>query len=133
MSPGRVIETRILQAYDWYYLDKRRRLPLPVLLVVMDDPGHSRAYVDPSTGRVVGQYSDGNWMSRWLYEGLHSWNAPWLYAHRPLWDLLVIGFMAGGAALAITSIRLALGVVGGRWTRHGRSSVDGDAPGVTVR
>jgi len=51
-------------------------------------------------------------MSRWLYHGLHSLDAPWLYAHRPAWDIVVITFMLGGTALGVTSLILAWRVIG---------------------
>ena len=51
-------------------------------------------------------------MSRWLYHGLHSLDFPWLYNHRPLWDIVVITFMLGGTALCVTSLILAWRVLG---------------------
>jgi outer membrane assembly lipoprotein YfiO len=53
-----------------------------------------------------------NFMERWLYHGLHSMNFPWLYNYRPAWDIVVIAFMAGGTALAFTSLMLAWQVLG---------------------
>ena len=46
-------------------------------------------------------------MERWVYHGLHSLDFPWLYNHRPLWDLIVLGLMLSGLALSITSIVIA--------------------------
>jgi hypothetical protein len=51
-------------------------------------------------------------MSRWLYHGLHSLDFPWLYDHRPLWDIVVIALMIGGTALSVTSLVLAWQVLG---------------------
>jgi hypothetical protein len=51
-------------------------------------------------------------MNRWLYHGLHSLDFPWLYKHRPIWDVIVITFMLGGTALSVTSVMLAWGVLG---------------------
>jgi hypothetical protein len=100
-----------LDAYDRYYLDRHRRRPLPVILVRVNDPDHTRYYIDPKTARVVAVYSSRSWVTRWLYHGLHSLDFPWLYDHRPAWDIVVITFMLGGAALSITSIVLAWRVV----------------------
>jgi hypothetical protein len=58
-------------------------------------------------------------MSRWLYHGLHSLDAPWLYTHRPAWDIVVITFMLGGTALGVTSLILAWRVVGRTLLRTG--------------
>ena len=96
-----------LDAYDRYYLDRRRGRPLPVVLVRLGDRGASRFYIDPKTARLVGVYHARNWVTRWLYHGLHSLDFPWLYRYRPLWDVIVGGFMLGGTALCCTSLVLA--------------------------
>ena len=51
-------------------------------------------------------------MNRWVYHGLHSLDIPWLYAHRPAWDIAVLLLMLGGVALSVTSVILAVRVVG---------------------
>jgi len=111
-GPQGLAETRMVDRYDMYYLDRRRQKPLPVILARVNDAEHSRYYIDPKTARVVGSYSSRTWMSRWLYHGLHSLDFPWLYDHRPLWDIVVISFMLGGSALCITSLILAWRVIG---------------------
>jgi hypothetical protein len=105
-------EMRLIDQYDRYYLDRRRTRPLPVFLVRLNDPEETRYYIDPKTARVVGSYGSGNWMSRWVYHGLHSLDFPWLYNYRPLWDIVVITFMLGGTALCVTSLILAWRVLG---------------------
>jgi hypothetical protein len=111
-QPQGLAETRVLERYDRYYLDRRRQKPLPVILARINDPEHTRYYIDPRTGRVVGSYSSRTWVSRWLYHGLHSLDFPWLYDYRPLWDIVVIAFMLGGTALCVTSLLLAWRVIG---------------------
>src|SRR4051812_1930749 len=110
-QPDRV-EARVIDRYDAYYLDRRKERPLPVILARVDDAVQTRYYIDPRTARVVGSYSAGGWMSRWLYHGLHSLDFPWLYERRPLWDVVMITFMLGGAALGVTSLILAWRVIG---------------------
>jgi hypothetical protein len=78
-----------------------------VILAELNDAEHTRYYVDPRTARVVGSYSSSRWITRWLYHGLHSFDFPWLYKYRPLWDIVVISFMLGGSALCFTSLVLA--------------------------
>jgi PepSY-associated TM region len=111
-GPAGLAELRELAEYDWYYLDRRRTRPLPVILVRTHDAEQTRYYIDPRTARIVGTYSSRNWISRWLYHGLHSLDVPWLYNHRPAWDIVVITFMLGGSALGVTSLILAWRVVG---------------------
>jgi hypothetical protein len=111
-APPGMVETRVIEQYDRYYLDRRRERPLPVILATLDDGESSRYYIDPKTARVVGSYSSRSWMQRWAYNGLHSLNFPWLYNYRPAWDLVVIAFMLGGTALCVTSLVLAWRVIG---------------------
>jgi hypothetical protein len=110
-------DIRVLDQYDAYYLDRQRRRPLPVIMITLNDDEHGRYYVDPKTARVVGTYSSRDWVERWLYHGLHSLDFPWLYNHRPAWDIVVITFMLGGTALAVTSLVMAWRVLGRSRTR----------------
>ena len=105
-------EARVLTQYDAYYLDRRRERSLPVILARLNDPSHSRFYIDPKTGRIVASYRSTDWIERWAYHGLHSLDFPWLYNYRPAWDIVVITFMVGGTALCVTSLVLAWRVLG---------------------
>jgi len=113
-QPGKFqpVEVSVIERYDRYYLDRLHRAPLPVILARYSDPEQTRIYIDPKTALVVTGYRSGDWMERWLYHGLHSLNFPWLYNYRPLWDIVVITFMAGGTALCVTSLILAWRVLG---------------------
>ncbi len=76
---GSVAELRLMEEYDAYYLDRRGERPLPVVYARMNDAVSSRYYIDPNTGRVAGTYNARNWVSRWLYRGLHSLDFRWLF------------------------------------------------------
>ena len=110
-QPQGLAELRLVHDYDVYYLDRHGEKPLPVILAQLKDSEQTRYYIDPKSARVVGNYSSRNWMSRWLYHGLHSLDFPWLYKHRPLWDIVVILFMTGGTALCVTSLVLSWRVI----------------------
>ncbi|HEY2152646.1 MAG TPA: PepSY domain-containing protein [Vicinamibacterales bacterium] len=112
LAPSGRASTQPLERYDRYYLDRRHQRPLPVLLVTLDDRDQSRYYLDLKTATIVEQYGSRDWISRWLYHGLHSLDFPWLYDHRPLWDIVVIALMLGGTALSVTSMVLAWQVLG---------------------
>ena len=114
--PSSASEARLQSEYDVHYLDRQGALPLPVLRVDVNDAQKTRLYVDPHSARLVGSYQRADWTYRWLYHGLHSLDLPLFYAHRPLWDLVMIVFMIGGAALSTTSILLAWRVVITRMT-----------------
>jgi len=112
LTPYPAARVSLMSQYDRYYLDRKRAAPLPVVRVELNDADGSRFYVDPKSARVVGGYTAPNFLDRWLYHGLHSMNFPWLYNYRPAWDIVVIAFMAGGTALAFTSLVLAWQVLG---------------------
>jgi hypothetical protein len=108
------VETRVVEQYDYYYFDRTRKRPLPVVLALMHDADGTRHYMDPMSGTVAGTYSDRNWARRFFYNGLHSLSFPWLYNYRPLWDIVVIVFMVGGTALCVTALVLAWQALGKR-------------------
>jgi hypothetical protein len=110
-SGKNLADLRMMEEYDAYYLDRHGERPLPVIYARMNDAVGTRFYIDPNTARVVGNYSARNWISRWLYHGLHSLDFPWLYKYRPLWDIVVITLMLGGTALCFTSLVLTYRVL----------------------
>jgi len=118
------LELRTLEQYDAYYQDRTGRKALPVMLALTNDAEATRYYIDPKTASVVGSYSNSNWVNRWLYHGLHSLNFPFLYNHRPLWDIVVITFMVGGTALCVTSLVLAWRAIGKKLQQVARGARD---------
>ncbi len=111
VSPASIIETRMVTGYEAYYLDRHHQHPLPALFLRLDDPNQSMFYIDPATAHIVEAYDSASRWNRWLYHGLHSLDLPWLYAHRPAWDIVILALLAGGAWLSITSLILAWRVV----------------------
>ena len=109
--PNTLAETRLVTQYEAYYLDRHHRNPLPVIFVQLSNQENSTYYIDPKTARIVQGYNSHARWNRWLYHGLHSMDLPWLYNHRPIWDIIVLIFLIGGAALCITSLLLAWSVV----------------------
>jgi hypothetical protein len=121
--PYEISETRTVTEYESYYLDRRHERPLPVLFVRLNDAQQSMFYIDPRTARIVRSYTTPSRWNRWLYHGLHSLDVPWLYRHRPAWDILVLTLMLGGTGLCVTSIvigwrRLRRKVAGKHVTYH---------------
>jgi len=112
-KPYAVTAVRVVDRYESYYVDRHRDRPLPALSVQLNDPGASLYYVDLKTARIVQSYVNQTRWNRWLYHGLHSFDLPWLYRHRPAWDFAVLALMLGGTALSVTSM-----VIGWRRLRH---------------
>ena len=106
-APAQIAESRVVNQYEPYYIDRHHEKPLPVVYVRLNDPAQSAFYIDPRTGSVVQSYGVRSRWNRWLYHGFHSIDLPWLYAHRPAWDVVVLALMLGGTALSVTSLVIA--------------------------
>ena len=106
-----------LQEYDGYYYDPRGSRPLPVLRVRYEDEHATWLYLDPEQGGIVQRSTSVSRLRRWLYQGLHSLDFPFLYFHRPLWDIVVIVLSIGGTVLSFTTMLPAWR----RLKRHGRA------------
>ena len=106
-TPHALSEVRVVQEYEAYYVDRAGQLPLPALFVRLDDSEGSMYYVDLRTGRLARSYGRGGRWNRWLYNGLHSFDLPWLYRYRPAWDFAVLVLMLGGTGLCVTSVVIA--------------------------
>jgi PepSY-associated TM region len=115
VGPAALAEARTVNQYEAYYSDRvfnrDGNRPLPVLYVRMpggkageDSTGY---YVDLHTARIVGRRAPDGWSNRWLYHGLHSLDFPWLYNHRPAWDIVMLVLLLGGTALCMTSAIIA--------------------------
>ena len=111
-----VVESQLLSDYDSYYYSQGRQTPLPVLRVKFGDPADTWVYVDPAMSQVLAEIHRLNRVERWLYSGLHNLDFPFLYNHRPLWDISMITLSLGG--LSVSAIGLLLGF---RRVRRGSS------------
>jgi hypothetical protein len=97
-----------LEEYDGYYYNANGARTLPVLRVRYADPQQTWLYLDPTRGAVVQRSESITRLRRWLYQGLHSLDFPFLYYKRPLWDIVVIVLSLGGLALSVTTLTPAL-------------------------
>ena len=109
---------------DAHYYDRRGTRPLPVLRVRFDDPQQTWLYLDPGRGAIVLKEERLTRLNRWLYHGLHSLDFPFLYAKRPLWDIVVILLSVGGIVLSVTTVSQS-------WRRLRRHARRFDRPGLT--
>ena len=107
MMPGvRVTEAVYRERYDAFYYSVGAVAPkrMPVLLVKFDDPDRTWYYLDPYTGGILRRYDRYGRVMRWLVNGLHTLDFPFLFEHRPAWDLTIILLSAGGLALSLTGL-----------------------------
>ena len=98
----------VIRAYDTYYRDRRGERPLPVVRARLGD---GLVYVDLASGRVAGTYSNGQWVERWLYQGLHSLDFPWFAERRVARNAVALILLAGGTVLSLSAIVLAWRIV----------------------
>jgi uncharacterized membrane protein len=113
MPEAPIVESRLLDRYDLYYyrraahtMSGHTERRLPVLRVKFGDAAETWLHLDPHTGQIQGKLDAAQRVRRWLFAGLHSWDLPVLLDHRPLWDVLMIGFSAGGFALSLTGVAI---------------------------
>ncbi len=97
-----------LSSYDSYYYDRKFQKPLPVVRVRLSDSKGTWLYINPKTALIQARYTERSRWERWLYNGLHSLDFPFLIYRRPLWDLVVIVLSIGGFLLSITGIVLTV-------------------------
>jgi len=101
---GKLVEATRLEEYDAYYYDREGRLSLPIWRLKFNDPQSSWLYIDPQRGAIAARYERSGRIARWLYHGLHSWDFPFLWRHRPAWDVVVVALNGGGVFLSGTGI-----------------------------
>ena len=103
--PGVAIQDAVwLDEYDGYYYDLRSARALPVLRVRYADANATWLYLDPERGGIVQRSGKVSRLRRWLYQGFHSLDFPFLYFRRPLWDIVVVVLSIGGTVLSFTTI-----------------------------
>lgn len=99
-TEAQILDAERLDAYDSYYYSREGRSPLPVVRLKLDDADQTWLYIDPEVAQVVGRINRVNRVERWLYAGLHTFDFPFLYDRRPLWDAVIVVFCLGGALLS---------------------------------
>ena len=103
--PGVAVEDAVwLTEYDPYYYSRSGALPLPILRVRYADPQRTWLYLDSRRGSIARKEEQLTRLNRWLYHGFHSWDFPFLYYRRPLWDIVVIVLSIGGLMSAVTTL-----------------------------
>lgn len=113
MPEARVASATMQTAPDAYWYSHHHARRLPVLRVGFDDADRTWAYLDPSTGQVIGRSDDSRRLYRWLFNAMHSYDFVTLTRHRPLWDAVMWALSIVGLAMSISGV-----VVGWRRLRR---------------
>ncbi|HTV79735.1 MAG TPA: hypothetical protein VMF03_15885 [Steroidobacteraceae bacterium] len=107
-GPSGIASRVLLRDEDAYYYRHHAPLLLPVLRVIVNDPDHTWLYLDPRSGRVLGQFdADGRWQ-RWLFDGLHRLDFLAQLRASRIWTALVVFLLVGGIGLTGTGTYMAV-------------------------
>ncbi len=122
IDDGKPVDVTRLTRHSHYYYDRHDPPPLPVLRIRMDDPAATTLYINPDDARIEARFERSTRWRRWLYNGLHSLDFPFLWGNRPLWDVVMLTLCTLGLLFSLTGVvigwrRLSMG--GGR-SRRGR-------------
>lgn len=108
-TKARAASVNKLSQYDtYYYARPGREMHLPAWRIRFNDRVGSTVYLDAVNGTPVGFVDLESRQSRWLRDGLHSFDYPFLNNHRALWYAIVLPLLAGGLASAATGVVLLL-------------------------
>lgn len=112
MPEHNLVELTWLDDYDNYYyntlssfdlgLPKAARL-LPVLQIKYDDPNDTWLYLSPGNAQIL-KAERLDRRNRWGYYALHGFDFPALRDNRPLWDIIMLIFLAGVITLSTTTL-----------------------------
>ncbi|ABE37939.1 PepSY-associated TM helix [Rhodopseudomonas palustris BisB5] len=89
---------------DVYWYAHHHQRGLPVLRAGFDDAAETWFHLDPLSGEILGRSDRGLRVRRWLFNALHSFDFPLLLAHRPAWDIVVIGLSLAGLVVSISGV-----------------------------
>lgn len=92
-----------LQEYDSYYIDRTRRLPLPVWRIAIDTREHHSYYVSPERGRGR-LIADNERIDAWMFSKLHRLQFAKLVAQPWLWTVVMWGFLLIGTITSVTGL-----------------------------
>ncbi len=133
-SDGPLKNVSLLRSFDAYYRDNARthEKPLPVLRLRFGDKKETWLYVNPVTASIEERYTDRSRLERWLYQGIHDFDFPFLYYRRPAWDLIVILLSLGGLTLSITGVVLTYKYLAKRLPRKRRATAAREPEKITT-
>lgn len=94
----------VLAQEDAHWYSHHQARSVPVWRVVFADEAGTWLHVSPATGQIVGVSDARSRTRRWLFNGLHSLDFPWLIHHRPAWDLVVWLLSIAGTLVSVSGV-----------------------------
>lgn len=104
---GQAMEFELLDAYDTYYISRKRNLDLPVWKVSVADADRSLYYINPGNGQYRYVNTPSRW-NHWMYPALHSLNIKFLVDRPVLWNIVMWGTMLGGTFVSLSGVWLGI-------------------------
>jgi hypothetical protein len=107
MPDAAIQEATWLTSYDNYYRNRYNatlQRVLPVLRVRYSDSEKTWLYLDPHHGAIASKEDRITRVRRWLYNGLHSFDFPYIYDNRVVRDVLMIAMSIGCLLLSVTTL-----------------------------
>ena len=115
---ARIVSTTLLTHEDAHWYSHHQLRPTPVWRIVYDDTAATWLHVSAENGQVLGSSDARSRLRRWLFNGLHSLDFPWLIQHRPAWDIVVWLLSLAGLIISVSGV--VMGWRRLRRTRPGR-------------
>lgn len=103
---GQMTQATLLETYDAYYysVGNVAQKRLPVLQVRFSEG--TWFYINPHDGTIFRRYDAHGRAMRWLINGLHCLDFPFLMFNRPAWDATIIFLSLGGLVLSLSGVAM---------------------------
>ena len=105
-APWRVLRIEPIAADDAYAL-RSRPFPSSARRLVLDDPSRTWVHIDAADGNVISVMDSSRRTYRWLVDGLHRLDFPWLNRAGQTWHVLLVASTMLGFAFSCTGLVLA--------------------------
>ena len=105
-SPSRVLKIEHIAADDPYAL-RSRPFPSTARRLVLDDPSRTWVHIDAADGNVISVMDSSRRTYRWLVDGLHRLDFPWLNRAGQTWHVALVAATMLGFAFSCTGVVLA--------------------------
>ena len=106
-APTPVLDIAAIAVDDAYGHTRSDPLPAGARRVRLDDATSTWVHVDARSGQIISQMDDSRGLYRWLFNGLHSFDFPFLRGSGPLRQALMLAALAAGLALSASALVLA--------------------------
>ena len=106
-APTPVRDIAAIAADDAYGHTRSDALPASARRVRLNDAASTWVHVDTRSGQIISQMDDSRRLYRWLFNGLHSFDFPFLRGTGTLRQALMLAALAAGLALSASALVLA--------------------------